>query len=91
MGICEPPRPLLSTKTPLIAEAWEDTLQHHPDRRFANYIVRGIREGFRIGANRDKLVNPVFSNLPSASVQSQLAPGRFRAAPDNVIIQVVVN
>lgn len=35
--------------TPLHAGVWERGLASHPDRQFAAYIVRGIREGFRIG------------------------------------------
>ena len=35
--------------TPLIASAWEAELQSHPDREFANFVVDGIRRGFRIG------------------------------------------
>ena len=34
---------------PLKWQAWRDALVDHPDKQFTNYIVCGIREGFRIG------------------------------------------
>ena len=37
--------------TPLRVGAWDRGLAGHPDRRLVEYIVRGIREGFRIGGN----------------------------------------
>ena len=37
--------------TPLQPEE-KEALEGHPDRRFRDYIVRGIRQGFRIGFNR---------------------------------------
>ena len=27
-------------------------LQHHPDREYKEYILRGIRDGFRVGFDR---------------------------------------
>ena len=35
--------------SPLVANEWETVLAGHPDREFAEFVVRGIREGFRIG------------------------------------------
>ena len=29
--------------------AWEEALNKHPDRQFANYVVSGLKNGFRIG------------------------------------------
>ena len=29
--------------------AWEEALSKHPDRQFANYVVSGLKNGFRIG------------------------------------------
>ena len=37
--------------TPLVREAWEKAFELFPDQAFAEYIIRGIREGFRIGFN----------------------------------------
>ena len=35
--------------SPLVASEWEAVLAGHPDQEFAVFVVRGIREGFRIG------------------------------------------
>lgn len=46
-------------RSPLKAEAFEMGLQGHPDRWFSDYLVRGIRNGFRIGFHgcRENLVS----------------------------------
>ena len=46
------PPMLQSPSTPLDWRMWEECLKDHPDRRFRDYIVRGIRDGFRIGFSR---------------------------------------
>ena len=38
--------------TPLKVAAWSKYLEGHPDQGFASYIVRGITQGFHIGASR---------------------------------------
>ena len=38
--------------SPLVADHWEEMLAHHPDRRFVEYLMSGIKEGFRIGFRR---------------------------------------
>ncbi len=35
--------------TPLNWKAWEDELEMHPDREWVKFLVKGIREGFRLG------------------------------------------
>ena len=35
--------------TPLRVGEWEVALAHHPDQRFASFIVEGLRHGVRIG------------------------------------------
>ena len=35
--------------TPLKLEHWESLLTSHPDKEYVNYLLKGIREGFRIG------------------------------------------
>ena len=37
--------------TPLVAAAFMELLQDHPDGRFSRYICEGIPQGFRIGFN----------------------------------------
>ena len=48
--LCEPMA--VAAVSPLVAEEWEEALRRHPDREFVEYLVRGIRQGFRIGFNR---------------------------------------
>ena len=48
--------PILSARikeiaTPLRWEAWAAGLRNHPDKEFVQFLVNGIREGFRIGYN----------------------------------------
>ncbi len=35
--------------TPMRADEWDRLLSEHPDRRYHTYLVKGLREGFRIG------------------------------------------
>ena len=37
------------TVTPLHWREWQASLRNHPDEFFANFVVRGINEGFRLG------------------------------------------
>ena len=34
--------------TPLLWSSWEMLLKDHPDRWWVSYLVRGIKEGFRV-------------------------------------------
>ncbi len=49
------PRPcspqLAQVNTPLRAGKWESMLQDHPDQEFAQYLVKGIKEGFGTQSN----------------------------------------
>ena len=38
--------------TPLNLPQWESMLAHHPDRDYVDFILNGIRDGFRVGYNR---------------------------------------
>lgn len=66
---CEPPPPphLSSIVTPLKPEAWANELQQLPDRRLVQYLLNGMRCGFRIGFNRlsTRLIS-ASSNMRSA-------------------------
>lgn len=42
---------LAEVNTPLQVSEWERALANHPDRQFVEYLLRGMREGFRIGYN----------------------------------------
>ena len=61
-----------SISTPLIQEEWQITLARHPDRAFAAYITRGIRDGFRVGFHRDSPLGPAARNMPSALQHKQI-------------------
>ena len=51
-------------RTPLQLSVWEDSLRFHPDRAFARYILRGIRECFRVGFDRRSPLKSAARNLP---------------------------
>ena len=42
--------PALRTHSPLRLSAWEQGLASYLDKAFAEFLLRGIREGFRVGA-----------------------------------------
>ena len=52
--------------TPLHPEVWQRALYHHPDRTLVEYIVQGIKEGFRIGFVRPRQCRPAKGNMRSA-------------------------
>ena len=45
---------LLGVCSPLNPGQWEVMLTKHPDRRFVDYLLNGIKDGFRIGFNRSE-------------------------------------
>ena len=51
--------------TPLHSEQWAVMLADHPDKDYVDYILSGIKEGFRICFDWDKLASGTF-NLLSA-------------------------
>ena len=52
--------------TPLKLEHWESLLASHPDKEYVNYLLRGIREGFRIGFKKSGSVSSARRNVHSA-------------------------
>ena len=42
------PECLSRINTPLVVDEWERFL-NHPDREYGDYLLRGMKEGFRIG------------------------------------------
>ena len=48
---------LSETVTPLQFTQWEALLADHPDRTYVDYILAGIREGFRIGFAWDEVAS----------------------------------
>ena len=72
LDFCRPTRPhgiqpLMEVSTPLRASAWDEALQDHPDRAFAQYVCTGIREGFRVGFQYGSPLRPATGNTPSAT------------------------
>ena len=65
-----PPRSLVphdsSLATPLKLPVWQSSLDAFPDRPLAQYILRGISQGFRIGVNQTMEQKPSRRNLKSA-------------------------
>ena len=57
----------MEVHTPLNTGAWEEALREHPDKQFSGYVVRGLRNGFRIGAVRSQRIRSADRNLPSAA------------------------
>ena len=79
------PASALKITTPLIANQWEILLRDHPDRDFVHYILWGIRQGFRIGFNREQKCRRANGNMISAIqnpqpvmdfLQAEVAAGR---------------
>ena len=63
-----PPHPALSAvTTPLRVQVWQQVLLHHPDRAFAQYICKGLEQGFRVGFQRGSPLKSAQANLGSAS------------------------
>ena len=52
--------------SPIILDRLQPYLQQHPDTRFASYIQRGLRDGFRIGFSRSSQLRPACYNHPSS-------------------------
>ena len=41
--------PKNSITIPLVWRRWSQAQEHHPNREFRNYIITGLKEGFRTG------------------------------------------
>ena len=46
---CSLPAVARQITTPLKRERWRERLRHHPDQLFAQYLINGISNGFRLG------------------------------------------
>ena len=67
------PSELCCITTPLIAATWEEALRQHPAKQFRDYVVSGIKSGFRVSFDytNHKLVSSK-SNMLSASSNPQI-------------------
>ena len=60
------PPQLQGVQTPLRAAQWRAMLENHPDRRFAQYLLEGIENGFKIGFDyAQHSVTPCRNNMLS--------------------------
>jgi len=67
------PQELCSVLTPLNWWEWDKFLRQHPDQHFRNYIVNGIRHGFRLDINRTSPLQPSSRlNMPSEEEYPQV-------------------
>lgn len=57
--------------TPLKVAEWEHLLRDHPDRAYVDYLLRGIRDGFRIGFSRNQTCRQAIGNMRSALTNPQ--------------------
>ena len=78
---------LSRTATPLKAEKWEEALASYPDKRFTQYILSGIRKGFRIGFDYQSFASnlrPTSRNMRSAYgvIPKKSSPGKWRLIVD---------
>ena len=46
--------------TPLSLPQWESMLERHPDKRYVEFILKGIKDGFRVGFQRSGESNLLF-------------------------------
>ena len=77
-----------NTGSPLIISQWTEMLRDHPDKSYAQYIIKGIQEGFRIGFSRHHYCCPATTNLPSQvpeiiqeHLQTETDLGRMHCLP----------
>ena len=69
------PRPappyLQTVSSPLVLANWAATLAGHPDKRFRDFILRGIAQGFRVGFDYASCAcTSATSNMVSATEQA---------------------
>ena len=67
------PERAIAVVTPLVWARWEELLEDHPDKWWGGFLVRGIKEGFRVGfsGGLDSLKSSV-RNVRSAGEQPQV-------------------
>ena len=66
------PGALAEVRTPLQLEVWREGLQYHPNRQFAEFVAKGIEQGFRIGLSYKKQPKANTTNPLSASQSPQV-------------------
>ena len=68
--VAAPPKPvpqaLTGNTSPLDWQEWSRALAAHPDRRFAEYVSSGVRDGFRVGYDYSNTCAVAARNMQSA-------------------------
>jgi len=91
---------IFSVSTPINIEKLICLTKHHPNRAFVNYIIQGLREGFRYNYRKQRDENIFQQNLPSievnpvafqVSVQKELELGRIAGPFDQASINIIQN
>ena len=63
---------LAAINTPLQWQAWERALRTHPDKQFTEYVVSGLREGFRVGFKYPRPCRSSADNMHSVREHAQV-------------------
>ena len=91
------PAELQQITTPLLPHIWEELLLSYPDREFAQYIVAGLRDGFRLGFNREARLKSCTHNMRSAKqfpqviddyLSQELALQRVAVVPQDMVATI---
>ena len=74
LNFCRPPHrytvpELEQVSTPLNPDIWEATLAAHPDRVYAEYVIAGLRDGFRVGFRWDAPLVSATRNMHSTTLR----------------------
>ena len=65
-SVVEPPDYMSRIVTPMKVLRWRDMLATYPDKTFANFLLRGIENGFRVGFANTIQLKSHYQNLLSA-------------------------
>ena len=67
---------LSGVSTPLNLPGWELMLENHPDKQYVDFILNGIRDGFRLGfqreSDKDLVISLARKNMKSADENPQV-------------------
>ena len=69
-------------KTPLVLQAWKEKLSKHPDREYAEYILKGIDEGFHTGVDSTRRMTSSRRNMLSAQQHPEVIAHYIRKEVD---------
>lgn len=59
-----------TSSSPLVWTEWCKALHDHPDQRFTDFLLCGIKQGFRVGFNPVQQLKPAQENMRSALINS---------------------